>query len=399
MSRPKAIVFSQGDEVVTGATVDTNAAFIADHCRTLGFEVIRHITVADVLADLVRVIKEIDQLADVCLCTGGLGPTQDDLTTEAFSEAFNVALEFDNEALEMMQSFFDKLRVEMADVNRKQALLPKGSTRINNQWGTAPGFIGEGEHCRFYFMPGVPYEMKNMMASTVLDDLAKHFQIEKPQLITLRTMGIGESKIQQELNKLDISDDVRISFRAGLPENELKLLFPSRSTAQQVRSQVDAVTDLLGDAIFAVDGLEKSVKNLPDCVHQLMLEQQQTLGLVESLSQGHIAYQCQAEWLRQSLIYTKASDILSAYAISLDDIDESTTLALAQKEHDCDKATMSLVQLYRQGDAGDVTVYTAITNGQSSCSKSNVLTGRLERQRINAAAAAFNLIRQYLQTK
>ena len=177
VAKPKAIIFSQGDEVITGALVDTNAAFLADHCRTLGFDIVRHITVADDMDDLVQVLQEIDGLADICLCTGGLGPTQDDLTTEAFGKAFQVELELDNEALVMMRDFFAKLKMPMAEVNIKQVMLPQNSTRIDNKWGTAPGFTATGRHCRFYFMPGVPYEMKQMVDAFVLVDLQRQFDI------------------------------------------------------------------------------------------------------------------------------------------------------------------------------------------------------------------------------
>lgn len=395
--KPKVVIFSQGDEVITGALVDTNAAYLADQCRTLGFDIIRHITVADDLADLVQVLKEVDAIADLCLCTGGLGPTQDDLTTEAFAKAFQVELELDEEALEMMRDFFATLKVPMADVNAKQALLPKNSTRIDNRWGTAPGFASVGRRCRFYFMPGVPYEMKQMMDTFVLADLQRQFKVEQPRLITFRSMGMGESDIQQAVNGLNIANDIRVSFRAGMPENELKLLFPKHYVDEQIQLYIDEVKGALLGSVFAVDGLDKSVSNLADYVAQLMSEKYQTLSLIETLSQGDIARQCQADWLLQSVIYPKASDLMLELGSVQQDISETLVAEMAKKNYVRQKADLSLVQIHKKVNDSTVAVYAAVTDGQRLISSTKDVWGRALRQQTVASALAFNLLRKFLQ--
>ncbi|MDX2426240.1 MAG: molybdopterin-binding protein [Cycloclasticus sp.] len=396
-TKPKAIIFSQGDEVITGALVDTNAAFLADHCRTLGFDIVRHITVADDMDDLVQVLQEIDGLADICLCTGGLGPTQDDLTTEAFAKAFQVELELDNEALAMMRDFFAKLKMPMADVNIKQAMLPQNSTRIDNKWGTAPGFTATGRHCRFYFMPGVPFEMKQMVDAFVLDDLQRQFDIEQPRLIVFRSMGMGESDIQQAVNDLSIASDIRISFRAGMPENELKLLFPASYSEQQIQQYINEVEVALRGSVFAVDGFDKSVRNLADCVDQLMREKQQSLSLIETVSQGETARQCQADWLLKSIVFPRVSDILSQPGMQQQSIDETAVIDIAQKEQAQGLASLTIAQLYKRVNDSTVTVYTAVANDQRCISSSKDVWGRTLRQQLVSSALAFNLLRKLLQ--
>lgn len=397
VAKPKAIIFSQGDEVITGALVDTNAAFLADHCRTLGFDIVRHITVADDMDDLVQVLQEIDALADICLCTGGLGPTQDDLTTEAFAKAFDVELELDNEALAMMRDFFAKLKMPMADVNIKQAMLPQNSIRIDNKWGTAPGFTATGGHCRFYFMPGVPFEMKQMVDAFVLDDLQRQFDIEQPRLIVFRSMGMGESDIQQAVNDLSIASDIRISFRAGMPENELKLLFPTSYSEQQIQQYINEVEAALRGSVFAVDGFDKSVRNLADCVDQLMREKQQSLSLIETVSQGEIARQCQADWLLKSVVFPRVSDILSQPGMQQQSIDETAVIDIAQKEQAQGMANLTIAQLYKRVNDSTLTVYTAVANDQRCISSSKDVWGRTLRQQLVSSALAFNLLRKLLQ--
>lgn len=395
ISRPKVVIFSQGDEVITGATIDTNAAYLADKCRTLGFDVVRHITVADEMGDLVQVLKDIAELADICLCTGGLGPTQDDLTGEAYSSAFGVPLILDETAISMMRDYFARLNVDMPSVNRKQALLPEGAIRIDNHWGTAPGFIGVAKQCRFYFMPGVPFEMKNMMQASVTGDLRASFHVETPRLITLRTMGVGESAIQQKMDALSLADDIRVSFKSGLPENELKLIFPNDYSEAELKACVANVSKALGDSVFAIDGMGEKVKDLADHVDQLMRRYEQTLCVLESVSQGRIAQQCNANWLQESAVLPQTSAILSRFGVSGVEIDEPLAVELARKEHALHASSITLLQLCKN-DGADSVIFTAVVSNNAVQSVSKKLTGRLQRQQIVASAQALNLLRIFL---
>ncbi|PCI20704.1 MAG: competence/damage-inducible protein A [Piscirickettsiaceae bacterium] len=396
--RPTAVIFSQGDEVITGATVDTNAAFLADKCRLLGFDIIRHITVADDMDVLVQTLQDIDQIADMCLCTGGLGPTQDDLTTEAFAKAFDVPLVFDETAYQMMAKFFTQLNLTMPEVNRKQAYLPAKATRIDNHWGTAAGFVSDGHRCRFYCMPGVPYEMENMLSTFVLQDLQQHFSIAPTRLVTLRTMGMGESTIQQKINELNIPAEVRISFRAGLPENELKLTFPHAYDEQQLLQCVDRVKQALGEAVYAIDGLGQSVVSLADCVDQLMRAKGLSLTALETLSQGGFAKQCQADWLRQTYIYPVVDNVANDFAFQHRGVNETTSLAIANQLLLKAPSDIAVVQLFCENQRSEVDIYTSVVSSHGSLSTTRSLTGRLQRIQINAAAACLNLLRKHLLT-
>ena len=160
--KPLLEIFSQGEELVTGQIVDTNAAWLSQQAVTCGFTVTRHTAVGDNLSELVSLLVDIAQRADCCICTGGLGPTSDDLTAMAVAEAFDRPLTFDAEAYEQIARFFANRQRTMPDSNRKQAMLPQGAKRIDNHWGTAPGFSIKYERCWFVFLPGVPMEMKQL---------------------------------------------------------------------------------------------------------------------------------------------------------------------------------------------------------------------------------------------
>ncbi|MBC8443806.1 MAG: competence/damage-inducible protein A, partial [Deltaproteobacteria bacterium] len=154
-----AELLSTGDEIRTGALIDANSAYIAERVEMSGIPVVRHTTVGDDLKELVTVLQEIGSRADIAVVTGGLGPTEDDLTAESAAEAAGVVRDLDSVALKMIEHFFEKFGRPMSTSNRKQAYLPRGAIRLDNRIGTAPGFLLKIGRCRFFFLPGVPIEM------------------------------------------------------------------------------------------------------------------------------------------------------------------------------------------------------------------------------------------------
>lgn len=298
-----AEIFSQGDEVVTGQITDTNAAWLAERLQLLGFDVSRHTTVGDRLERLVELLGEIAGRADCCICTGGLGPTVDDLTAEAVALAFGRPLELDSEALAQIKRYFAQRGYPMPEINCKQAMLPRGAQRLDNRCGTAPGFALRHDRCRFAFLPGVPTEMKEMFTRLVVPGLTRRFPLRPARLFTLRTVGIGESSLQQRLQSLPLPDGVRLGFRAGVPENEVKLLFPAHFPAEEAMRWVDGASQLLGDAVFSIEGAGMPGGHLAAVVGRLLQSHDARLAVAESTSAGQITWQCRGQsWLLQSVI-------------------------------------------------------------------------------------------------
>ncbi|MEO5731877.1 MAG: competence/damage-inducible protein A, partial [Byssovorax sp.] len=164
-------ILSTGDEVLTGMIADTNAAFLADQMGSLGFEVLRHTTVGDDRAILEETLRTLGARADVVLCTGGLGPTVDDLTTEVAAGILGVGMKLDEPALAYMEGLWKRRGRPMPENNRKQAMLPEPADVLTNPIGTAPGFSVQIGKAHFFFMPGVPREMKKMFAEQVIPHL------------------------------------------------------------------------------------------------------------------------------------------------------------------------------------------------------------------------------------
>jgi competence/damage-inducible protein CinA-like protein len=290
--KPIAEIFSQGEEVVCGQTVDSNAAWLSQQLNAQGLAVKRHTAVGDKLDDLVALLLEIAQRADCCICTGGLGPTIDDLTAAAVSQAFDLPLVLDETALAQIEQYYANRQRSMPAVNRKQALLPQGARRIDNPRGTAPGFSLRSQRCWFVFLPGVPSEMMAMFSATVLAQLPQQFCLQADIPISLRSIGIGESAIQQALHDWQPPEGVQLGFRATADEVQTKLVFAPFITAEQRLAISHAVADRIGDYVFAIDGVSAIQGSLLAVVDQYLQQQQLTVAVLETASHGLLTAKC-----------------------------------------------------------------------------------------------------------
>ncbi len=159
-----AVVISIGSELTNGQCLDTNAAWLSTELTRAGIVVVRHETVADDVSAIESVTRRAIADAALVVVTGGLGPTPDDITRQAVANALGAPLEENAEALTQIREFFERWSRPMRDVNRVQALVPRGCTVIPNSRGTAPGFTWKEGSRQLFALPGVPGEMKGMFA-------------------------------------------------------------------------------------------------------------------------------------------------------------------------------------------------------------------------------------------
>jgi nicotinamide-nucleotide amidase len=288
MSSLRCEILSTGDEVLTGMIADTNAAYLADQMGGLGFEVVRHTTVGDDRARLEDAFRKLGEGADVVLCTGGLGPTVDDLTTEVASLVLGVELRLDEASLAHMEGLWKVRGRAMPENNRKQAMIPASAEVLSNPIGTAPGFTVRIGRAQFFFMPGVPREMKRMFAEQVVPRLeALRPEPTVFEVRVLRTFGLTESGADQALAGLeDRFPDVKLGFRAHFPEIQVKLTVKGPDVAA-ARARLEAATaDVrarLGDHVFSVGAPMEEV------VGEGLRGDQATLSTAESCTGGLIA--------------------------------------------------------------------------------------------------------------
>ena len=285
-----AEIMSTGDEIRSGALTDRNAAYIADKLGEAGIYVARHMCVGDDLDLLIAAFEEIGSRADLAVVTGGLGPTPDDLSAQAAAVAAGVELVFNQAARQSLETYFKERKRVINSASQKQALLPEGAQCLKNPVGTAPGFSIKIGKCLFFFLPGVPREMRRMLSDSVLPQFLPILGAKGTiyRVRTLSTFGLTESRVFEHLAELEnIFSKISLGLRVRFPEIQVKL-YTQGVDAQQLSENLETATrwvvDKLGNKIFSQHGhpMERSVGHL-------LREKNATLALAESCTGGLIA--------------------------------------------------------------------------------------------------------------
>ncbi len=285
-----AEILATGDEIRSGALVDTNSAYIAEKLEETGIAVQRHNCVGDELDALAVVIGEMSTRADIGVVTGGLGPTTDDITAEAAAFAAGVGLVEDAKALTMIASFFKSHNRDMTASNRKQAMVPRGSKTLYNPVGTAPGFSLKINRCTFFFLPGVPPEMHRMLAAEVLPDIEGLMGSQRTscQVRNISTFGLTESVVGEKVAEVVRRfPGIRLGLRAKFPEIHVKLYLNGEDLVQMQQildEATDWVAGRLGKYVLSTAG-----ESMSRVVGRLLRERGATLSVAESCTGGRIA--------------------------------------------------------------------------------------------------------------
>jgi len=285
-----AEIIAIGSELLLGQIVDTNTSFIGRSLAENGIELVQTTAVGDDLHRMEEAIKEAITRSQILITTGGIGPTEDDLTREAVAQVVQRPLVFHPRLMEQIEALFKRRGFRMAENNRKQAYIPEGAVPIENPKGTAPGFIVEGTDWVTLSIPGVPSEMEYLMEHTVIPYLRKRFNLQR-QVIryrVLRVCGLGESAIGLQIKDLmresqnpsvgtlaSVGDiKIRITAKASDPEEASTLI---KKMEQEIRKR-------LGILIYGVDN-ETLHGNIAEELERLNL----TLSVVETFTGGIIA--------------------------------------------------------------------------------------------------------------
>jgi nicotinamide-nucleotide amidase len=246
-------VLSIGTELTRGELVNSNASWLAAELTAIGFEVVEHVVIDDDRGRIATTLGALLKRARVVVATGGLGPTTDDVTTEAVANALEVPLIRDDASLEHVRRRFERLGRTMTASNAKQADFPDGADILPNPVGTAPGFGVRSGECVAYFLPGVPREMRKMFEEQV----APRIRTLAPNTLFqahLRTFGLPESGVGERLAGVEETfPGTTIGYRAHFPEIEVKVLVraASQAAARDVCERATAeVRARLGTHVF-----------------------------------------------------------------------------------------------------------------------------------------------------
>lgn len=281
----QAIVLSIGDELVLGQTVDSNSAYLSARLARMGISTLLHHTVADDFGAIVETICDAAKRAELVLITGGLGPTEDDLTREALAEAMGVGQSLHDDSLRMLEDFFQKRGKPMPERNRVQAMLPDTAEAVANHHGTAPGVKAKLHRAMVYAMPGVPREMTRMFEDRIEPEV-RAFAGRGVILTTkVNTFGSGESNVAEQLGELmrrDRNPRVGTTVSQGICSVRVRSEFDTEDEAQRrLDATVREVEAALGPIVFGRDD-----ETLPEAVVHLLAERGRTVAAAESCTGG-----------------------------------------------------------------------------------------------------------------
>jgi nicotinamide-nucleotide amidase len=307
-------VVAVGTELLLGQVVDTNSAYIGDRLALSGIDCHFQTKVGDNQARIVSVLRLALDRSDAVVVCGGLGPTADDITREAIAEVMGVSLVRDPAMVERIRVMFQARNRDMAGSNARQADLPEGATFIPQERGTAPGLIcpvGDGGDKVIYAVPGVPFEMREMLDRAVLPDLRRRSPSTAVILSRMvRTWGVPESTLGEmvadRFEALAGRSNPTIAFLAsGIEGIKIRVTAKAESEEEAVRMLDEEEAELravLGDVVFGVDdqGMERVVADL-------LVERGMTVGVAESLTGGLVGARLAetegaSQWFRGSVV-------------------------------------------------------------------------------------------------
>lgn len=283
----RTAILTVGTEILFGQIVNTNAAFLSQELNNLGFDVMYHYSVGDNPERLEELIHLAFRDCDMIITTGGLGPTQDDLTKEVITKAMGDELVVNEEALKALRDRYERVNRPMTENNLKQANLPSSAEILPNDQGTAPGFWLEKNGKIIASLPGPPREMTNMFNKQVRPRL-KRLQDSVIYYRILRSFGLGESKMETVLLPLiDGQTDPTIATYAKEGECSLRIA-SKRATSDEAEAAVDWMTkevlDIIGDYVYSLDNEE-----LIDVVGKLLKDKNISVSCAESCTGGLFA--------------------------------------------------------------------------------------------------------------
>lgn len=279
-----------GDELLYGQIVDTNSQWMGAALSDAGIKVVRKTTVGDIESEILSAFAEAESRVDIVLITGGLGPTNDDLTKPCLAQYFNCGLAIHEEALAEVTAFFKSRGRELTEINRQQAALPVCCQKITNAIGTAPGMWFDRNNKIFMSMPGVPHEMKRMMTDHVIPKLKQTFATPVIHHKVIRTIGIGESFLAEKIKDWEDSlpPHIKLAYLPGLGEVRLRLtgLGSSLETLKEETEELTAkLHSLAGQFIYGYG--EDPIEVV---IGRMLSEKGMTISVAESCTGGYLSH-------------------------------------------------------------------------------------------------------------
>lgn len=279
-------IVTTGTELLLGQIINTNSAYLAEELNKIGFDVLYQTTVGDNRVRMQEVLAHALNRADIVITSGGLGPTQGDITKEVTANLFDRELVLHQQSLDRIQAHFKQVDRVMTDNNIRQAMIPEGAAVLANYAGTAPGVVLEHEGKIIINLPGPPFELKDMFTRSVKPFLAEKFGY-KSVIVSrvLNTFGIGESSLEDKIKDLIFAQANPTLALLARPGEVIVRITAKEETEEAARALIRAVEDEIrsrvGQYIFAIDDAD-----MEDAVGALLTDKKLTIACAESCTGG-----------------------------------------------------------------------------------------------------------------
>ena len=287
----KCELISVGDELLIGQTINTNASWLGEQLNNLGFTIAYGLVISDQKKDIVNALNQAENRSDVVLITGGLGPTNDDITKHTLTEYFNTTLELDKEIEQNIIDYFTNRNLPILQTNKDQALIPKACQVLPNSRGSASGMWFEKNGVIFISLPGVPYEMKGIMNDHVFTKLLA-LKGEGSVVInrTVRTHGMGESFLAEVIKSWEnnlLKDDLKLAYlpSPGIVKLRISIIGKDKASSEEkLNYYVSELIKLIPDQIYGYGNA-----SMEGVVGELLKENNRTLSTAESCTGGNVS--------------------------------------------------------------------------------------------------------------
>jgi nicotinamide-nucleotide amidase len=287
----KAAIVTIGDEILIGQIVDTNSGFIAKTLDKIGIEITEMLSISDHKTHILETFASLQNKVDLVLITGGLGPTKDDITKKTFCDYFEDELIINDEVLQHVTQLIEGIyKRPINQMNKDQALVPSKCIILKNPNGTAPGMWMQKEHTVFISLPGVPYEMKDILENEIVPKIVREYN--RPFIIhqTVLTYGQGESMVAERIEDWEnnLPDFIKLAY---LPSpGRVRLRLSARGNSEEVlknalSDQIKQLTELIGDIIVGYDDND----TIEVVLGRVLTQNKLTLATAESCTGGKIA--------------------------------------------------------------------------------------------------------------
>lgn len=286
-----ADIITIGDEILIGQIVDSNSAFISKELNKIGIDVRQITSIADEKTHILSSLKNAAEKSEIVIVTGGLGPTRDDITKGTICEYFNDTLVLCEPALKNIEKIFEKHdSAALSELNRGQAMLPSRADILLNKIGTASGIWFDENDIVYVFLPGVPFEMKDLLTAQVLPRLQQRF--DRPFIVhkTVLTYGVGESLIADKIEKWEdaLPSFIKLAYLPGWGTVRLRLSGRGKDEAilkNSIEAEIVSLYEFIGEYIKGYEDEDPMEVQIA----KLLISRKETLASAESCTGGQIS--------------------------------------------------------------------------------------------------------------